>query len=119
MNNGKMRDRLFHRHFQPLNSKQQLRASDIGHISFDYSYFSDVRGLVNEIGGIYSKRLLEYADKQEIFDMKAYVYILRSISNHWYDNLRLNGRCTLDNIASCLFGIGINSLEKVFFLKFR
>ncbi len=33
-------------------------------------------GLMNEISDIYNKRLLEYADKQEIFDIKVYVYLL-------------------------------------------
>jgi hypothetical protein len=28
-----------------------------------------------------------------------------------YCNVRLNGQYTLDNIASCLFGIGTNSLQ--------
>ena len=31
-------------------------------------------GLINEISDIYNKRLLEYADKQEIFDIKVYVH---------------------------------------------
>jgi hypothetical protein len=30
---------------------------------------------MNEIGDIYNKRLLEYADKQEIFDIKVYVSV--------------------------------------------
>ncbi|CAF3835290.1 unnamed protein product [Rotaria sordida] len=51
-------------------------------------------GLMNEISDMYYKRLLEYADKQEIFDIKL-----------------LNGQYTLDIIASCLFGIGTNSLQ--------
>jgi hypothetical protein len=33
-------------------------------------------GLMNEISDIYNKRLLEYADKQEIFDIKVYVCVL-------------------------------------------
>ena len=32
--------------------------------------------LMNEISDMYNKRLLEYADKQEIFDIKVYVYLL-------------------------------------------
>jgi hypothetical protein len=36
-------------------------------------------GLMNEISDIYNKRLLEYADKQEIFDIKVYVYLLCSL----------------------------------------
>jgi uncharacterized membrane protein YjgN (DUF898 family) len=36
-------------------------------------------GLMNDISDIYNKRLLEYADKQEIFDIKMYVYFSLSI----------------------------------------
>ena len=32
-------------------------------------------GLMNEISDMYNKRLLEYADKQEIFDVKTYMSI--------------------------------------------
>ena len=30
-------------------------------------------GLMNEVSDMYNQRLLEYADKQEIFDCKLYV----------------------------------------------
>ena len=30
-------------------------------------------GLMNEVSDVYNQRLLDYADKQEIFDCKAYV----------------------------------------------
>ncbi len=43
-------------------------------MSDDYSL--QMYGLMNEISDIYNKRLLEYADKQEIFDIKVYVYLL-------------------------------------------
>ena len=33
-------------------------------------------GLLNEVSDRYNKRLLEYADKQEIFDVKVYVSLL-------------------------------------------
>ena len=69
---------------------------------------------MNEISDMYNKRLLEYADKQEIFDAKVYVYLfLRMIilSILFCSNNRLNGQYTLDNIASCLFGIETNSLQ--------
>ena len=32
--------------------------------------------LMNEVCDMYNKRLLEYADKQEIFDIKMYVFFL-------------------------------------------
>jgi hypothetical protein len=38
-------------------------------------------GLMNEISDIYNKRLFEYADKQEIFDVKMYVYLLLILMN--------------------------------------
>ncbi|UJR23769.1 hypothetical protein I4U23_026745 [Adineta vaga] len=50
--------------------------------------------LMNEVSEAYSKRLLEYADKQEMFDIQ-----------------QLNSEFTLDNIATCLFGIETNSLQ--------
>ncbi len=43
-------------------------------MSDDYSL--QMYGLMNEISDIYNQRLLEYADKQEIFDIKVYVYLL-------------------------------------------
>ena len=30
-------------------------------------------GLMNEVSDVYNQRLLDYADKQEIFDCKLYV----------------------------------------------
>ena len=30
-------------------------------------------GLMGDVSGIYNKRLLDYADEQEIFDCKVYV----------------------------------------------
>jgi hypothetical protein len=70
-------------------------------------------GLMNEVSDIYNQRLLEYADKQEIFDIKLYVYLSLSmiILNIVFWNNRLNGQYTLDNIATCLFGIETNSLQ--------
>jgi hypothetical protein len=67
---------------------------------------------MNEISDIYNKRLLEYADKQEMFDIKVCVYLLCLLFKvEFYFNNRLNGQYTLDNIASCLFGIETNSLQ--------
>jgi hypothetical protein len=70
-------------------------------------------GLMNEVSDIYNKRLLEYADKQEIFDIKLYVYLSfrMIILDMVFCNNRLNGQYTLDNIATCLFGIETNSLQ--------
>ena len=69
---------------------------------------------MDQISDIYNKRLLEYADNQEMFDIKAYVsFIILLINRNIYFvyNNRLNGQFTLDNIASCLFGIETNSLQ--------
>jgi hypothetical protein len=94
-----------------LNRKTQSSNSLYsGLFTFD-DYFLQMYGLMNEISDIYNKRLLEYADKQEIFDIKMYVLLLRLFSIKFYDNFRLNGQYTLDNIASCLFGIETNSLQ--------
>ena len=38
-------------------------------------------GLMNEISDMYNKRLLQYADKKEIFDIKTYVYLLLNVIN--------------------------------------
>ena len=37
--------------------------------------------LFNEVSDKYNDRLLEYADKQEIFDIKAYAYPLLNVIN--------------------------------------
>ena len=68
-------------------------------------------GLMNQISDIYNQRLLEYADKQEIFDIKMYAKLLWSFLCEFFDKIRLNGQYTLDNIASCLFGVETNSLQ--------
>jgi hypothetical protein len=36
-------------------------------------------GLMNEVSDVYNQRLLEYADKQEIFDCKLYVSLLKDL----------------------------------------
>ncbi|CAF1286695.1 unnamed protein product [Adineta ricciae] len=62
--------------------------------TFSTAKLKAMYSLMNEISDTYCERFLEYADKQEIIDMKA-----------------LNSQFTLDNIASCLFGIETNSLQ--------
>jgi len=62
----------------PTFSTAKLKAVNL---FIQYHLFFDNRtvqmyGLMNEISDIYNKRLLEYADKQEIFDVKVYVYLL-------------------------------------------
>ena len=67
---------------------------------------------MNEISDRYNKRLLEYADKQEIFDCKMSVeFYLFFYCLSLCCATRINGQYTLDNIASCLFGIETNSLQ--------
>lgn len=39
-------------------------------------FFLQMYSLMNDISDIYNTRLLEYADKQEILDVKVYVYVL-------------------------------------------
>ncbi|CAF1280053.1 unnamed protein product [Rotaria sordida] len=77
-----------------LKDEQWKNARSIISPTFSTAKLKAMYGLMNEISDMYYKRLLEYADKQEIFDIKA-----------------LNGQYTLDNIASCLFGIETNSLQ--------
>ena len=67
-------------------------------------------GLMNQVSDIYNKRLLDYADRQEIFGCK--LYVSRQKCHLFLDcPIRINGQYTLDNIASCLFGIETNSLQ--------
>ncbi|CAF1403819.1 unnamed protein product [Adineta ricciae] len=71
--------------------------------AFSTAKLKSIFGLMNEVSEIYKKRLLEYADKQETFDIK-----------------QLNGEFTLDNITTCLFGVETNSLsnENVVLIKY-
>ncbi|CAF1572588.1 unnamed protein product [Rotaria sp. Silwood1] len=69
-----------------LKDEQWENARSIVSPVFSTTKLKAMYGLMNEISDMYNKRLLEYADKQEIFDVKM-----------------LNGQYTLDNIASCLF----------------
>ncbi|CAF1403825.1 unnamed protein product [Adineta ricciae] len=77
-----------------LKDEQWKNARSIVSPAFSSAKLKAMYGLINEISNIYNERLLEYADKQEIFDIKV-----------------LNGQYTLDNIASCLFGVETNSLQ--------
>ncbi|CAF1077638.1 unnamed protein product [Rotaria sp. Silwood1] len=71
-----------------LKDEQWKNARSIVSPVFSTTKLKAMYGLMNEISDMYNKRLLEYADKQEIFDVKM-----------------LNGQYTLDNIASCLFAL--------------
>lgn len=66
--------------------------------------------LMSEVSDMYNERLLEYADKQGMFDCKLYA-TLRNPRRLHLSIFRINGQYTLDNIASCLFGIETNSLQ--------
>ena len=73
--------------------------------------------LMNEVSDNYNKRLLEYADKQEIFDIKMCVSVVFFNNDNLICSIlfyidRLDSEFTLDNIATCLFGIQTNSLQK-------
>jgi len=62
----------------PTFSTAKLKAVNlyIQHYLCFHNCSLQMYGLMNEISDIYNKRLLEYADKQEIFDIKVYVYLL-------------------------------------------
>ncbi|CAF1592583.1 unnamed protein product [Adineta steineri] len=77
-----------------LKDEQWKNARSIVSPTFSTAKLKAMYSLMNEISDTYCKRFLEYADKQEIIDMKA-----------------LNSLFTLDNIASCLFGVETNSLQ--------
>ncbi|UJR23765.1 hypothetical protein I4U23_026742 [Adineta vaga] len=77
-----------------LKDEHWKNARSIVSPTFSSAKLKTMYGLMNEVSEVYNKRLLEYADKQEMFDIK-----------------QLNGQFTLDNIATCLFGIETNSLQ--------
>ncbi|CAF0852129.1 unnamed protein product [Rotaria sordida] len=77
-----------------LQDEQWKNARSIVSPTFSTAKLRAMYGLMNEVSDMYNNRLLEYADKHEIFNINA-----------------LNGQYTLDNIASCLFGIETNSLK--------
>ncbi|CAF3609800.1 unnamed protein product [Rotaria socialis] len=62
--------------------------------TFSTAKLKAMYALLNETSDTYSDRLLEYADKQELFNANE-----------------LNGQYTLGTISSCLFGIETNSLR--------
>ncbi|CAF1217843.1 unnamed protein product [Adineta steineri] len=77
-----------------LKDEQWKNARSIISPTFSTAKLKATHSLMNDVSDMYNERLLEYADKQEIFDIKT-----------------INGQHTLDNIASCLFGIETNSLK--------
>ncbi|CAF3769219.1 unnamed protein product [Adineta steineri] len=77
-----------------LKDEQWKNARSIVSPTFSTAKLKAMHSLMNDVSDMFNERLLEYANKQEIFDMKT-----------------INGQYTLDNIASCLFGIETNSLK--------
>ncbi|CAF4114177.1 unnamed protein product [Adineta steineri] len=77
-----------------LKDEQWKNARSIVSPTFSTAKLKAMHSLMNDVSDMYNERLLEYADKQEIFDIKT-----------------INGQYTLDNIASCLFGVETNSLK--------
>ncbi|CAF3796917.1 unnamed protein product [Rotaria sordida] len=64
-----------------LKDEQWKNARSIVSPTFSTAKLKAMYGLMNEISDMYYKRLLEYADKQEIFDIKAYAYLLLDVIN--------------------------------------
>ncbi|CAF1330384.1 unnamed protein product [Adineta steineri] len=77
-----------------LKDEHWKNARSIVSPTFSTAKLKAMHSLMNDVSDMFNERLLEYADKQEIFDIKT-----------------INGQYTLDNIASCLFGIETNSLK--------
>ncbi|CAF1390671.1 unnamed protein product [Adineta steineri] len=77
-----------------LQDEEWKNARTIVSPTFSTAKLKSMYNLMDEVSDMYNKRLLDYADKQEIFDVKV-----------------LNGQYTLDNIATCLFGVETNSLQ--------
>ncbi|CAF4083217.1 unnamed protein product, partial [Adineta steineri] len=68
-----------------LKDEQWKNARSIVSPTFSTAKLKAMHSLMNDVSDMYNERLLEYADKQEIFDIKT-----------------INGQYTLDNISSCL-----------------
>jgi len=67
---------------------------------------------MNDVSDVYNKRLLEYADKQEMFNIKEYKFNFFSfVLKIFNKSNRVTQQFTLDTIGSCLFGIETNSLQ--------
>ncbi|UJR23768.1 hypothetical protein I4U23_026744 [Adineta vaga] len=77
-----------------LKDEHWKNARSIVSPTFSSAKLKTMYGLMNEVSDAYNQRLVEYADKQEIFEIK-----------------QLNGQFTLDNTTTCLFGIETNSLQ--------
>ncbi|CAF4456787.1 unnamed protein product, partial [Rotaria magnacalcarata] len=77
-----------------LKDDQWKNARSIVSPTFSSAKLKAMYTLMNETSDIYRDRLIEYADKQEIFNIN-----------------QLSGQYTLDTISSCLFGIETNSLK--------
>ncbi|CAF1252202.1 unnamed protein product [Rotaria magnacalcarata] len=77
-----------------LKDEEWKNARSIVSPTFSSAKLKAMYTLMNEVGDTYRDRLLEYADKQEIFNINE-----------------LNGQYALDSISSCLFGIETNSLK--------
>ncbi|UJR23770.1 hypothetical protein I4U23_026746 [Adineta vaga] len=77
-----------------LKDEHWKNARSIVSPTFSTAKLKAMYGLMNEVSDMYNKRLLEYADKQEIFNIKE-----------------VTQEFTLDTIGSCLFGIETNSLQ--------
>ncbi|CAF1008271.1 unnamed protein product [Adineta steineri] len=85
---------LFEHGLPVLKDEQWKSARSIVSPTFSSAKLKAMHSLMNDVSDMYNERLLEYADKQEIFDIKT-----------------INGQYTLDIIASCLFGVETNSLK--------
>ncbi|CAF4003748.1 unnamed protein product [Rotaria sp. Silwood1] len=54
-----------------LKDEQWKNARSIVSPTFSTAKLKAMYGLMNQVSDMYNKRLLEYADKQEIFDIKV------------------------------------------------
>ncbi|CAF3226018.1 unnamed protein product [Rotaria socialis] len=77
-----------------LKDEQWKNARSIVSPTFSSAKLKAMYTLMNETSDTYRDRLLEYADKKEIFNINT-----------------LSEKYTLDTISSCLFGIETNSLK--------
>lgn len=77
-----------------LKNEQWKNARTIVSPAFSAAKLKAMYSLMNEVSDMYNKRLIIYADKQEMFNIKE-----------------VTQQMALDTIGSCLFGIEINSLQ--------